>query len=96
MGVSPLHASTVGLIRNLNTNHISSQFYAVYDNLFQTVHSDEVEPPYKWMDLIVLDSFRSNFDGSNFVPEFAYGWLTTVDLVQSQEAKLNLRNQAYY
>jgi hypothetical protein len=26
MGSSPLHASTVGLIRNLRTNHISPQF----------------------------------------------------------------------
>jgi hypothetical protein len=29
MGASPLHASTVGLIRNLRTNHVSPQFYIV-------------------------------------------------------------------
>ena len=33
MGVSPLHASTVRLVRNLNTNYMSPQFHVVYDNL---------------------------------------------------------------
>jgi hypothetical protein len=39
MGSSSLHASTVGLIRNLRTNHISPQFHVVYDDLFETVHA---------------------------------------------------------
>ena len=38
MGVSPLHASTVGLILNPNTNRISPQFHCVYDDYFETVH----------------------------------------------------------
>ena len=33
MGVSPLHASTVRLVRNLNKNCMSPQFHVVYDNL---------------------------------------------------------------
>ena len=72
MGVSTLHASTVGIIRNLNINHTSSQFHVVYYNLFQTFHSAEGDTPTKWTDLIVFDRFRSDFDDSNFIPEWAY------------------------
>ena len=96
MGVSPLHSSTVGIIRNLNTNRMSPQVHVVYDNLFQTVHSDEFEPPAKWLYLIVFDSFRSNFDCSNFVPELAYEWMTPVDLARRREAKHYHWNQASY
>ena len=71
MGLSPLHASTVGLIHNLNKKHMSPQFYVVYNNLFQTVHSDEGKPPAKWPYLIVFDIFRSNFNDYYFVPELA-------------------------
>jgi hypothetical protein len=45
MGSSPLHASTVGLICNLRTNHISPQFHVVYDNLFETMHVNAEETP---------------------------------------------------
>ena len=45
MDASPLHASTVGLIRNLQTPSITPQFHAVYDDFFETVHSDGVDPP---------------------------------------------------
>ena len=37
MGKSPLHDSSVGLIRNLGTGYISPQFHVVYDNKFKTV-----------------------------------------------------------
>ena len=89
MGVYPLHTSTFGLIRNLNTNSMSHQFHVVYNNLFQMVYSSEVKPPAKWLDLIVFDLFHSNFDDSIFVPELADEWLTPVDLEWHREAKLN-------
>ena len=72
MGVSPLLSSTVGLVRNLNTNRMSPQFHVVYYNLFQTVHSAEVEPFIECPDLIVFDRFRSYLDNSDFVYELAY------------------------
>ena len=34
---SPIHASSVGLIRNLITGCISPQFHVIYDSKFQTV-----------------------------------------------------------
>ena len=45
MGHSPLHASTVGLVRNLKTENISPQFHVVYDDFFETVHSSDAEAP---------------------------------------------------
>jgi hypothetical protein len=50
---SPLHASTVGLIRNSNTNRISPQFHCVYDNDFGAVYSAEGEPPAKWEHMLI-------------------------------------------
>jgi hypothetical protein len=40
-----MHASTVGLVRNLQTGSITPQFHMVYDAFFETVHSDEAEQP---------------------------------------------------
>ena len=37
MGWSPLHASNVALVRNLDTGAISPQFHVVFDNWFETV-----------------------------------------------------------
>ena len=45
MGASPLHASTVGLIRNLCTNKVSPKFHIVYDDLFEIFHSGNTTPP---------------------------------------------------
>ena len=45
MGTSPLHASTVGLIRNPRTNRLSPQFHCVYDDNFETVHSNDPNTP---------------------------------------------------
>ena len=36
-GKSPIHASSVGLIRNLETGFFSPQFHIIYDNKFQTI-----------------------------------------------------------
>ena len=68
---------------------MSPQFHVVYDNFFQTVHSDEGKSPTKWTDIIVFDCFRSDFDDSDFVPELANEWLTPVDIVRIQKAELN-------
>jgi hypothetical protein len=38
VGISPLHASSVALILNPNTNRISPQFHCVFDDNFETVH----------------------------------------------------------
>ncbi len=78
MGSSPLHASTVGLIRNLRTNHISPQFHVVYDDLFETVHSSPDTVPSSWQDLVIFHRFKSDFNDEDFVPSLADEWLTPV------------------
>ena len=63
MGVSPLHASTVGLILNPNTNRTSPQFHCVYDDYFETVHSnDNNTVPPNWEDLVINNRFRNDID----------------------------------
>jgi len=44
-GYSPMHASSVGMIRNLYTHHVSPQFHVICDDFFKTVHSSEAHPP---------------------------------------------------
>ena len=45
MGIYPLHASSVGLILNPNTNRLSPQFHCIYDDNFETIHHNESSPP---------------------------------------------------
>ena len=37
LGMSPNHASSVALVLNLSTGHVSPQFHVVFDNEFSTV-----------------------------------------------------------
>jgi hypothetical protein len=93
MGSSPLHASTVGLVRNLNTNHISPQFHVVYDDLFETVHASASEAPASWPDLFTFSRFKSDFDDEDFVPSLPDEWLTPVELSQKQQRDQIQRSQ---
>ena len=85
MGASPLHASTVGLIRNLHTHRISPQFHCVYDNGFHTVHSAEGEPPTEWPEMFIFNRFRSDYDDTDFVPELADEWLDPMEVIARQQ-----------
>ena len=51
VGVSPVHAETVGLVCNLNTGYISPQYHLVYDEWFETVTAMDESPPQNWNDL---------------------------------------------
>jgi hypothetical protein len=52
LGFSPLHSTSVGLIRNLRTERISPQFHVVYDQDFETVLSEvDALSPNLWADL---------------------------------------------
>jgi hypothetical protein len=84
MGSSPLHASTVGLIRNLRTNHISPQFHVVYDDSFDTVHASANDAPASWPDLFTFSRFQSDYDDADFVPTLSDEWLTPVELSERQ------------
>ena len=85
IGVSPLHASTVGLIRNLRTNKVSPQFHVVYDDLFETVHSSDTPPDIR-PNLIIFNRFKSDYDAYDFVPDMTNEWLTPVEHAQRHQA----------
>ena len=69
LGTSPVHASTVGLVKNLSTGRIIPQFHLVYDNYFETVHSHSEKPPEVWDNLMQFNSFRSDFDDPDQTPD---------------------------
>lgn len=75
VGISPLHASHVGLIRNLRTNNISPQFHVVYDDFFATVHADEAEAPPEWEELLTFNRSRSEYDDEDYVPDLTDEWV---------------------
>ena len=75
MGASPMHASTVGLVRNLQTGSITPQFHMVYDDFFETVHSGEEEQPKEWDELATMNRFKSDYDADDYVPELPQEWL---------------------
>ena len=63
MGISPLHASTVGLTLNPNTNRLSPQFHCVYDDHFETTHSKfDSQPPDVWGKLVINSRFRNDLE----------------------------------
>ena len=57
MGASPMHSSTVGLIRNLQTGSVTPQFHCVYDDFFETVSADPTNIPEVWRNLITTSRF---------------------------------------
>ena len=48
MGWSPMHASSIELVRNLCTGRPSPQFHVVYDPWFETVAENSETPPEAW------------------------------------------------
>lgn len=52
LGFSPEHSTTIGLILNVRTGAISPQYHVVYDELFETVNSENVADLSEvWIDL---------------------------------------------
>ena len=80
VGASPVHASTVGLIRHLTTENISPQFHCVYDDFFETIDSTDEQEPAVWPELVVVQSFRSEFNDEDYVPQLPDEWLTPAEL----------------
>ncbi len=82
VGASPLHASTLGLVRNLKTGNISPQFHVVYDSFFTTVHCTEDQVPELWPDLVTFSSFCTpiKYDDSLGTPKLADEWVEGEEL----------------
>ena len=80
VGISPLHSSTVGLVRNLRTGNISPQFHLVFDDWFETLHATANKEPNIWQELIQLQTFANDFDDKQYVPELGKEWLNQEEL----------------
>ena len=87
LGVSPYHASTVGLVRNLRTNNISPQFHVIYDTYFETVHSDHKIPSEIWDKLQIENRFHANYDEPQYLPELKDEWLTPDEIQERHKLK---------
>jgi len=84
VGRSPLHASSVGVVLNLQTGNLSPQFHVVYDDFFETVHSTEADEPTEWPNLVLTSTERAvtdedDGDPRNRVPPLAKEWDPGVD-----------------
>ena len=93
LGASPLHASTVGLVRNLCTGNLSPQFHVVYDDFFETVHATPEQAPVEWKELILFQAYRNDLDDDTYVPQLADEWLSPEELHTWQIEQLERREQ---
>ena len=80
MGSSPLHDSTVGLVRNLKTGNITPRFNLVFDNYFDHVHAVEDQKHPVWSELIIYKSFKSEYADEYYFPNLSDKWLGGADL----------------
>ena len=82
---SPLHSSTVGLVRNLRTGNLSPQFHLVFNDWFETVHATEQEEPKVWTELIQFTQFSNDFDDEQYVPGLSDKWLNQEEREQREK-----------
>ena len=93
VGHSPMHASTVGLVRNLQTGSITPQFHLVYDDYFETVHSRDDQEPASWNELLRFNRFQTEFDDDQEVPDLPDEWLNPQELQLRIDQRQRNRNE---
>ncbi len=79
------NASPVGLIRNLTTGTISTQFHVVYDDWFSTVTSDGAKTPENWEKLLTISRVRIEGDANNVIPKNSKEWLDDQELAEREQ-----------
>ena len=96
LGRSPKHASSVGLIRNLNTGFISPQVHVIYDTRFQTVsggyEENDAVANHIWNSLAYKESENVLVEANREqepLPDLHTDWLTPVEQTQRTERELN-------
>ena len=77
------------MIRNLNTGYVSPQFHMMYNDFFETVHSDEGSPPSVevWEQLYIFN--HSQVDWDIEPPDLAVEWLMPGERHSCQEQNMN-------
>ena len=72
---TPLHASTVVLVRNLQNGNIVPQFHFVFDDYVENLNAGEYQEPPVRSELINFKSFNSAYDDEDYVSKLSYEWL---------------------
>lgn len=86
MGMSSEHASTIGLIRNLQTGSLSPQYHVVYDELFETVaRDDDKVSVHLWYELVSTQRIYYP-DEDDVPPALADEWLDEMERRQKDHA----------
>ncbi len=88
-----MHASTIRVILNLQTGNVSLQYHVIYDDFYETVHSNEDEPPAEWHELFTLNRFNIEYEDEGYIPELANKWKSPEELQAQQQAKAAQRQQ---
>jgi len=89
LGWSPLHASSVPLILNLTTGHVSPQFHILYDDQFTTVDSselsleDNLDSP-QWTELFNNGKYQIAFDEDDPI-ELDDEWLSESERLEKHK-----------
>ena len=82
MGRSRVHAATVGLIQNLKTGNITTQFHVTYDDFFTTATSTStnvsLEETWPHLFKYMSEDLRGDEERED-LPEMAEEWLTEQD-----------------
>ena len=92
LGVSPLHAESVGLILNRKSGYVSPQYHVVYDDWFETVYADGEDPPPEWEHLCTFQRFEIHFDEEAPPPLLTDDWLTPQEAEANRQKR---RSQTY-
>ena len=72
LGISPVHAPTVGRILNITTGAITPQYHVMYDEYFTTVNgyaTDAIFDNELWTTLLARDGLENNADPIDFEGE---------------------------
>jgi len=76
--MSPVHAESIGLVRNLASGYISPQWHLVYDDWCETVYSPGDQEPGQWEHLCTFNRYETHFDEGQ-APMLADEWLTPTE-----------------
>ena len=87
MGAFTLRASTMGLVKKLQTGNIRPQLNLMFDDYFETVHAGEDQEPSVWSELTTFQSFKSAYDDEDYVPNLTDKWLdpSALEAIRHQE-----------
>ena len=87
VGVSPVHAENIAVIRNLKTGYLSPQYHIVFDDWFETVYASDDDPPPQWADMCIFQRFETQFDEDVQPPLLSNEWLTPEEVNRNKKVR---------